>query len=148
VAHAARVHLALYHGEMMPGGDPERLRHRAGWRPGANLFVVRWGDPATWSSTAAIFPADGGAFGDDETQALIDAALAPGLRGKPARHPLATSEDGTGTLRLSDSEMRAYASGARFTLSGDPAARRWSRVEISGGRLGTRWQPLGDGEDG
>ncbi|WP_338664656.1 hypothetical protein VQH23_05675 [Pararoseomonas sp. SCSIO 73927] len=148
VAHAARVHLALYHGERAPGGDPGRLRHRADWRPGADLFVVRWGDPAAWSSTAAIFPADRGAFGDDEAQALIDAALPPGLRGEPARHPLASAEDGTGALRLSDSEMRAYASGARVTLSGDPVARRWSRIEISGGRLGKRWRPLGDGEDG
>ncbi len=50
-------------------------------------------------------------------------------------------------LRLRGSEMQAYASGARVTLSGDPAARRWPRIEISGGRLGKRWRPLGDEGD-
>ncbi|MDU7519934.1 MAG: hypothetical protein E7K72_00840 [Roseomonas mucosa] len=143
-AHAARVHLALYHGEAAPGGDPERLRHAAGWRPGANLFVVRWGDPAAWSTTAAIFPADRDAFGEAEARALVDALLPPDLRGVPARHPLAMDGDGTGPVRRRGSEARVYASGARVTLVGDPDRRRWSRVEIDGGRLGARWRPLAE----
>lgn len=146
VAHAVRTHLALYHGEAVAGGDPDRLRHQSDWRPGADLFVVRWGRADAQSSIAAIFPSNHGAFDDAEAWSLIDVALPPTLRGEPARYALAPREDGPGPMRLRGSEIQAYASGATITLCGDAEARRWTRIEISGGRLRERWRPLGDEE--
>lgn len=105
------------------------------------------GDPGPPRSLLVLRPAGEAWLTEAQAWGAIDAALPPALRGPPVRHVLADpgADPGAppGPWRLGRQEFHDYASGAQVMLEGDPEARRWTRVEIGGGRLGDQWQPPG-----
>lgn len=141
IAWGAQAHLARYYGEAYPAAPPERLRHLPAWRPGVDAFVIRYGDALRWSDLAVFFPSGRDAFDRDEASSIIDAAMPPDMRGSIEKHPLASDENAPGPVRIGKDELRSYARGL-VTLSGDPEAQRWQRIEIGARRRADHWRPF------
>ena len=141
MAWGAQAHLARYYGEAHPAAPPERLKHLRGWRPGVDALIIRYGEPARWIDLAVFFPSEHGAFGKAEAWAVIDAAMPPDMRGAIEKHPLALHEDEAGPVRIGKDELWNYAA-CQVTLSGEPEAQRWQRIEVGARHRADHWRPF------
>lgn len=141
MAWAAQAHLARFYGEAHPAAPADRLRRIADWRPGVDAVVMRVGEAPRQSDLTVFFPSARATFDETEAWSIIDAAMPPALRGEVERHFLADFDEEPGPARVGKDQLWSYRNGL-VTLSGDPDGQGWRRIEVSGKRLGDRWQPF------
>jgi hypothetical protein len=133
-------HYRVLHPEAVARGAIQRWPD---WSPHADVFSFHYGENrALWF--IAIYPReDSGQFIDSLAWSLIDQAMPPELRGEIDVHPLHfSSELPPGPYRLGGQMMWRFASGANLEMHGDPDAKTWTRIDIGGAQLGSRWDPF------
>jgi hypothetical protein len=140
LAGPAQFHLACHYRILHPGVADGAIRRWRDWSPEADLFSFHWGEQRLLWFIVVYPREDGGALDDASAWSLIDRLLPPHLRGELARHHLDWPNDGEPrAFRIGGALSWCFASGAHLSLSGDPDAKAWTRIEINGGPLRERW---------
>jgi hypothetical protein len=144
IRHRAQFHLAHYYRFLHPEAETRgAIRRWPDWSPEAEVFSFHYGENwALWF--VVICPHEGGGpFTDAVAWSLIDRALPPELRGEVDFHPLHFSKGPPpAPYRLGNQMMWRFASGANLEMNGDPDGKTWSRIDIGGAHLGSRWEPF------
>jgi hypothetical protein len=144
IRRRAQFHLAAYYRVLHPEAEQRgAIRRWSEWSQDADVFSFHHGDKrALWFLT--LYPRDiAGAFTNERAWSLIDKALPPGLRGEVETHRLDISKtQPPGPYRLGKQSMWQFNAGASVDLSGDPDAQTWTRIDITGRKLGERWRPF------
>ncbi len=142
--HRAQFHLAHHYRFLHPEAEERgAIRRWPDWSPHAEVFSFHHGEQrALWFM--AIYPREaGGQFTDALAWSLIDQAVPPELRGAVDFHHLHFGRaSAPAPYRLGDQVMWTFTSGANLELHGDPDGMMWSRIDIGGAHLGSRWNPF------
>jgi hypothetical protein len=144
IRNRAQFHLAHYYRFLHPEAETRgAIRRWLDWSPHAEAFSFHHGEQgALWF--VVICPGEGsGPFTDAIAWSLIDRALPPELRGEVDFHYLdVLKQPPPAPYRLGDQMMWRFTSGAYLDMHGDPDSKTWSRIDIGGAHLGSRWEPF------
>jgi hypothetical protein len=144
IRNRAQSHLAHYYRFLHPEAEKcGAIQRWKDWSLDADVFSFHHGEQrALWF--VVIYPREtDGQFTDSFGWSLIDKALSPDLRGEVDFHFLDFSkEPPPAPYRLGNQMMWRFTSGANIEMHGDPDSKTWSRIDIGGAHLGSRWDPF------
>jgi hypothetical protein len=144
IRNRAQFHLAHHYRFLHPEAEERgAIRRWPDWSLHVDVFSFHHGEKrALWF--IVIYPREiGGQFTDSFAWSLIDRAMPPELRGAVDFHHLHFDKEPLPTpYRLGNQLMWRFTSGASLEMQGDPDSKTWSRIDIGGAHLGSRWDPF------
>ena len=144
IRRRTQFHLAHFYRILHPEAAKHgAIQRRPDWSKQADVFSFHHGsERALWFIT--LYPLDaGGELTDSAAWDLIDHAMPPALRGGVDRHPLQFNKAALpGPHTVASNSSWRFAAGVTIDLHGDPAAKIWTRIDISAAKLGQSWQPF------
>jgi hypothetical protein len=139
ISHRAAAHLAFYYRTLHPDPMHHPIRRWRAWARDADIFSLHGAKDGALGFVV-MYPREEGAELDDQVAwSLIDRVVPPDLRGPMIRHYMESPDAPAAPYFMQDRMMIWHGARVHVELTGDIAARRWTRIEISGGALGARW---------
>jgi hypothetical protein len=145
IRNRAQFHLAHYYRFLHQEAETRGvIRRWPDWSTDAEVFSFHHGEQRMLWFVVICPRKDSGPFTDAVAWSLIDRALPPELRGEVDFHYLdVLKKPPPAPYRLGDQMMWRFASSANLEMHGDPDGKTWSRIDIGGAHLGSRWDPFG-----
>jgi hypothetical protein len=139
ISHRTAAHLAFYYRTLSAAPQRHPIRRWHDWAEDADVFSLHSVKDGALAFVI-LYPREEDAhLSDQSAWTLIDRVIAPELRGPMIRHYMEPPDALASPYIMADRMMFWFQSRVHVELTGDVAARRWTRIEISGGALGARW---------